>query len=151
MRYSQTGHKRQYNSAHALKNYVNKGTDTHSEYAHIFFLSNTSMVMPKRLTVTLIDTLPVMLNLALWILCHSEETYWHRLGRRLLILYRLSATKGRRKIIQHLLYVRIFSTAYFGLIIWPSTVSLQVRIQKVWPMICRLPDDCRTIFQNKQQ
>jgi len=60
----------------------------------------------------------------------------------LLVPHGISAIEGRRKIIQNLLHVRLFATAYFGLIIRSSSVSLQVHIEKVWPVICRLPDDC---------
>jgi hypothetical protein len=127
-------------------------SQTHTQNTHTyFFLSKTPIVMRKRLNITFVDTMSVVLNLALWMLRHREEIYWHRLGRKFLTPHRLSGIEERRKIIQHLLCVRIFTTAYFGLILRPSSVSLQVYIQKVWPMVYRLPDDGRTIFQNKQQ
>ena len=79
-----------------LTSFVNKGIDTHLEYAHIF-LSTTPMVTWTRLNVTFICTLPVLLNLALWMLRHREEIYWHWLGRRLITPHTFSGTDGRRK------------------------------------------------------
>ena len=57
-----------------LTSQVNKVTETHLEQAHIF-LSRAPMFTGTRLNVTFMDTLPILLKLALWMLGHREEIY----------------------------------------------------------------------------